>query len=190
MMIRQFAVAGVMASACLLCGSGGVAGTGHDADTEFITPMERLGAATTIPGGAVLSCGNAAMTALAEESVAATPTLELNVAPGTEPAEPGDEIIVRLRMTDLGQWQAAGFQAFLEYDPDRLKFDKAIYSDEPFGLPVIEPVQPVNVEDLFLLLAEWGACAPDTACPADLNCDGEVNVDDLFILLASWSSPA
>ena len=58
----------------------------------------------------------------------------------------------------------------------------------------------VNVTDLLLLLATWGACpdpcqytptcevnSPDT-CPADIvrNCD--VNVTDLLSLLAVWGS--
>lgn len=44
----------------------------------------------------------------------------------------------------------------------------------------------VDVEDLFILLSEWGKCANPEDCPADLNDDGIVNVEDLFILLSHW----
>lgn len=44
----------------------------------------------------------------------------------------------------------------------------------------------VDINDLFILLAEWGTCADPNNCPADLDCDGEVDVDDLFILLGNW----
>ena len=44
----------------------------------------------------------------------------------------------------------------------------------------------VNVTDLLLLLAAWGACpAP---CPPDINDDGSVNVIDLLQLLAAWGA--
>lgn len=46
----------------------------------------------------------------------------------------------------------------------------------------------VNVFDLLMLLAAWGACndcAPG-ACPADLDDNCTVNVFDLFQLLANW----
>ncbi|MCH7603188.1 MAG: hypothetical protein IIB54_10505 [Planctomycetes bacterium] len=40
----------------------------------------------------------------------------------------------------------------------------------------------VNVEDLLLLLSEWG----ESISVADINLDGNVNVTDLLALLASW----
>jgi hypothetical protein len=55
----------------------------------------------------------------------------------------------------------------------------------------------VNVSDLLVLLADWGACpapctagtanAPDT-CPADFNRDCGINVTDLLALLAAWGA--
>lgn len=55
----------------------------------------------------------------------------------------------------------------------------------------------VNVDDLLVLLAAWGACPQDipgggpfSTCPADLNYDAMVNVDDLLILLSHWGSRA
>ena len=42
----------------------------------------------------------------------------------------------------------------------------------------------VGVEDLLLLLADWGNCPGP--CPTDLNNDGTVNVFDLLRLLADW----
>lgn len=44
----------------------------------------------------------------------------------------------------------------------------------------------VDVSDLLLLFANWGACPAKGACPADLNNDGSVDVSDLLILLANW----
>lgn len=39
----------------------------------------------------------------------------------------------------------------------------------------------VDLEDLFILRADWGLCAPP--CATDLNGDGQVNFDDLDLLL-------
>lgn len=44
----------------------------------------------------------------------------------------------------------------------------------------------VNVNDLLILLSDWGACANCNACPADLNGDCSVNIADLLILLGNW----
>lgn len=44
----------------------------------------------------------------------------------------------------------------------------------------------VNVSDLLILFASWGACSDGEDCPADLNGDGDVNVSDLLILFAAW----
>lgn len=44
----------------------------------------------------------------------------------------------------------------------------------------------VNVSDLLILFANWGACPSSGACVGDLNNDGSVNVSDLLILLANW----
>ena len=43
----------------------------------------------------------------------------------------------------------------------------------------------VGVNDLLILLANWGPCEGD--CPADLDGDGVVGFSDLIILLANWS---
>ena len=43
----------------------------------------------------------------------------------------------------------------------------------------------VDVNDLLVIIAGWGACAGD--CPADLNGDGVVNVVDILALLSYWS---
>lgn len=45
----------------------------------------------------------------------------------------------------------------------------------------------VDVSDLLLLFAAWGACPKlPASCPADLNGDGAVDVSDLLILFANW----
>ncbi|UCD75903.1 MAG: hypothetical protein JSV91_03085 [Phycisphaerales bacterium] len=41
----------------------------------------------------------------------------------------------------------------------------------------------VNIDDLFAVLAAWGAC---DACPEDINEDGVVNIDDIFEVLGNW----
>ena len=40
--------------------------------------------------------------------------------------------------------------------------------------------------DLATLLASWGPCSPQSACPADLNGDGNVDPTDLAMLLTAW----
>jgi len=44
----------------------------------------------------------------------------------------------------------------------------------------------VDVSDLLILLANWGACPPSGDCTGDINEDGTVDVSDLLILLANW----
>jgi len=44
----------------------------------------------------------------------------------------------------------------------------------------------VDVSDLLLLLANWGACPPSGDCTGDINEDGTVDVSDLLLLLANW----
>jgi hypothetical protein len=44
----------------------------------------------------------------------------------------------------------------------------------------------VNVLDLLVIVADWGACSGD--CASDLNDDGSVNVLDLLIVIANWSA--
>ncbi len=44
----------------------------------------------------------------------------------------------------------------------------------------------VGIQDLLILLAEWGPCPPKGACPADFDIDGEVGITDLLLLLANW----
>ena len=44
----------------------------------------------------------------------------------------------------------------------------------------------VDVDDLAVLLAAWGACEGD--CPADFDSDGVVDTRDLAFVLANWGS--
>ena len=44
----------------------------------------------------------------------------------------------------------------------------------------------VGVQDLLILLSEWGECADCENCPADLTDNCNVGVADLLILLANW----
>lgn len=44
----------------------------------------------------------------------------------------------------------------------------------------------VNVDDLLIILNNWGPCPDPEDCPADLTEDGQVNVDDLLMVLNNW----
>ncbi len=44
----------------------------------------------------------------------------------------------------------------------------------------------VDAADLALVLASWGPCPPDPACPTDVDCDGATDASDLAALLAGW----
>jgi hypothetical protein len=74
----------------------------------------------------------------------AGPTITLLLPQGTHPAQAGDEVTVVVRMSNLGSELAAGFQAFLEYDPDQLAFMSGSYTAVPFGLHVINPIVSVD----------------------------------------------
>jgi hypothetical protein len=47
---------------------------------------------------------------------------------------------VKVSMERLGGQAAAGFQAFLEFDPGELQFLNGTYTSSPFGLPLIAPI--------------------------------------------------
>lgn len=42
----------------------------------------------------------------------------------------------------------------------------------------------VNVDDLLMVIGNWGPCPGD--CPADTNGDDTVNVDDLLTVISAW----
>lgn len=47
----------------------------------------------------------------------------------------------------------------------------------------------VNVDDLLMVLNNWGSCPGGTpGCPGDATNDGEVNVDDLLEVLNNWGA--
>jgi len=46
----------------------------------------------------------------------------------------------------------------------------------------------VNVDDLLLIISEFGDCADPADCPGDLNGDGTVGVDDLLLVLSEFGS--
>ena len=45
----------------------------------------------------------------------------------------------------------------------------------------------VDVQDLLMVLADWGPCVPGDLCSADTDLNGAVDVTDLLEVLASWS---
>ena len=42
----------------------------------------------------------------------------------------------------------------------------------------------VNVDDLLILLGEFGSCTK--SCLADMNGDGDVDIDDMLSLIGVW----
>ena len=71
----------------------------------------------------------------------ANPVMRLKVVGSTGPYSPGDEITVALSMAQLGSNQAAGFQAFLEFNTEALEFIDGHYTAVPFGVPIISPIE-------------------------------------------------
>jgi hypothetical protein len=47
----------------------------------------------------------------------------------------------------------------------------------------------VNIDDLLLVIMQWGSCpAAASFCAGDIaNADGEVNIDDLLLVITNWS---
>ncbi|HMN42287.1 MAG TPA: hypothetical protein PKE29_15690, partial [Phycisphaerales bacterium] len=84
------------------------------------------------PSNLALAPVAGALLALAT-SAAAGPVLELAPVPG-----PGLTIAVRVR--DIGPVPAAGWQAFLEFDPSRLTLVSGSYITTRFGLPLLSPI--------------------------------------------------
>lgn len=72
---------------------------------------------------------------------AADPLIRLKVVGSSGPYSPGDEITVAVSMSQLGANQAAGFQAFLEFNSESLEFLNGHYTAVPFGVPIISPIQ-------------------------------------------------
>jgi hypothetical protein len=45
----------------------------------------------------------------------------------------------------------------------------------------------VDFDDLLELLAAWGECPKEGACPADVDGDNDVDFQDILLLLANWT---
>ncbi len=77
------------------------------------------------------------------------PQLSVRVSGGNGPVEVGDIAVVTVVLSDLGSQEAAGFQAFLEFDEMKLLPISAVYTPFPFGLPVLTPIEVgLNTIDL------------------------------------------
>jgi len=93
---------------------------------------------------------------------AAAPKLSL-VAP-TGPFLPGQSVQIVVMMSELGGQMAAGFQAFLEFDPAELTFVSATYTSTPFGLQLISPIQAIGGQiDLATGINSLAGQSPTTA---------------------------
>ncbi len=89
----------------------------------MIPRTSTLRALTAAAGGCLALAGHAA----------ADPVLELVPTPG-----PGVNITIRVR--NIGPVPAAGWQAFLEFDPSRLTLVSGSYITSRFGLPLVSPI--------------------------------------------------
>ena len=99
---------------------------------------------------------------------AAGAELLLSVDHGSLPVEPGDFVVITLSMSDLTGSEAAGFQAFLQFNSAHLAFISGVYTLEPFSLPIITPIV-ADGEDIALAAGiDVQAGQPPTSGPADL----------------------
>lgn len=87
----------------------------------------------------------AAATVAASCVCAAAAAVEIRLIPVTGPPyEAGEELVVKVYMTDVGPVEAVGFQAFLAFDSAELDFVAASCVPVPFGLPVIPIITAVG----------------------------------------------
>jgi hypothetical protein len=101
-----------------------------------------LGFADSPPATAITDDLGQAITPLVLLDLTPIPTnrLSLSVDFGMTPVEPDDFITVTLSMTICSGAEAAGWQAFLEFDSSQITFVSGAYTQEPFSLPIITPI--------------------------------------------------
>ena len=90
----------------------------------------------------IVASGQTAPTGLALEFQ--QPALALLLPPGSGCFRAGEPVPVTLRMSNLRAFQATGFQAFLAFDPQRMSFVGGAYTDDPFGLHILDPIAAVG----------------------------------------------
>jgi len=78
--------------------------------------------------------------ALVSSTALADPTLSLTTTHGSAPLHVAEMFEVTLSMSDLGGREAAGFVAFVLFDPSEVVFVEGAYTAWPFGLHLIEPI--------------------------------------------------
>src|SRR5262245_20613313 len=92
--------------------------------------------------------------AIATASISAaahgSPNLKLSITTGQGPVPPGGIVQVSVSMLDLGGQPAAGFQAFVHFDPTKLQFINGSYTSVPFGLAVIPTISATPSGDIDL----------------------------------------
>lgn len=100
--------------------------------------------------------------------------------------EPGDiDLDGRLTCADLDRFVAAKY----DWNHDGAA-DAADLSDLAGqvvrGRADLDDDGDLDLVDLFLLEVNWGSCPPaPEACPADLNCDGDVGFSDILLFLSA-----
>lgn len=111
-------------------------------------------------GVAVVGAGLAAL----PTARAGGPVLELAFPDGIVCLKPGDIFRVLVELTEIPPGEpAAGFQAFIEYDPAKAAYVTGSYTLAPFGLPVMPIVHSIPTIDMAAGINLPAAQPPTTA---------------------------
>ncbi|MCC6359294.1 MAG: immunoglobulin domain-containing protein [Phycisphaerales bacterium] len=87
------------------------------------------------------ACGSqTSAPALLDVNPVSGPRLYLTRTPTDPCVGPGETLTVQLRMSDLGGQTAFGYQAYLSFDAARLQYVSGVYTNTPFGMPLIDPI--------------------------------------------------
>ena len=96
--------------------------------------------------------------------VSLSPLMVLDVESDPNGFGVGESVLVQLRMANLCGAEAAGFQAFVEFDEATLAFASGAYETEPFGLPIVTPIVATDgVIDLAAGLDKGAGQVPSSA---------------------------
>ena len=74
--------------------------------------------------------------------------LDIDYDTSARPILPGDTINVKVNMENVAPSEAAGFQAFLEFEDDEMTFIGGTYTSDPFGLAILPVVANGETIDL------------------------------------------
>ena len=78
----------------------------------------------------------------------------------------------------------------LEFNPDQLDSNENGVGDvcepEPACEADIDGSGVIDVQDLVLVILDWGPCPPP--CGSDVNGDGMVDVQDMVMVILAWGA--